>query len=109
MRRIKHSAFTLAELMVLIAILTVLFAAFAPVFTARYNNASSDYVWSFVQDDENGNAYSDVVNKSLPAESFLGLTPTSASDITSKYAPYSKFVIRASNALSSGKKQAQIP
>ncbi len=104
----KQKAFTLAELMVLIAILTVLFAAFAPVFTTRYNNASIDDVWSFVQDDVNGDAYSDVLNKALPSEFFIGLTPTKASDITSTYAPYSKLVIRGSNSLTSGKKQAQM-
>lgn len=108
--KLKYKAFTLAELMILIAILTVLFAAFAPVFTVRYNNASSDYVWSFIQEDTQYDSYSDVLNKSLPAEFFVGITPTRANEISDSnyYAPYSKLVIRASNVLSSGTKQAQM-
>ena len=106
MKIIKYKAFTLSELMVLMAILTVLFAAFAPVFTVRYNNASSDYVWSFVQDDTNGNAYTDELNKSLLAESFIGISPMKPTDITSKYAPYSKLIIRGSDSLANP--QAQI-
>ena len=100
MKIFKYKAFTLSELMVLMAILTILFAAFAPVFTVRYNNASSDYVWSFVQDDTNGNAYTDELNKTLLAQSFIGISPTRPSDVFSRYAPYSKLIIRGSSLLS---------
>ncbi|MBR1425155.1 tail fiber domain-containing protein [bacterium] len=108
MKLSKNKAFTIAELLVMISILTVLFAAFAPVFTVRYNNASSEEVWKFIQEDTQHDAYSDEVNKSLPAESFIGVTPTKANDISGIYAPYSKVIIRSSNALSSSKRQAQI-
>ena len=48
----KFKAFTLAELMIMLSVLTVLLAAFAPVFTVRYNNASSSEIWNEVPDDE---------------------------------------------------------
>lgn len=109
----KYKAFTLAELMVLLSVLTVLLAAFAPVFTVRYNNASADNVWSFVTSDDNFDAYTDPVNKLLTAQSFIGLTPSGKTDVANlltynSNTLYSKLVLRASDRLSSGEKQKQI-
>lgn len=109
----KYKAFTLAELMVLLSVLTVLLAAFAPVFTVRYNNASSDNVWSFVTSDDNYDSYTDPVNKLLTAQSFIGLTPSGKTDVANlltynSNTLYSKLVLRASDRLSSGEKQKQI-
>ena len=46
----KRKGFTLAEVMVLLATLTVLMAAFAPVFTRRYTATSLDDVWTLFQE-----------------------------------------------------------
>ena len=111
----KLNAFTLAEVMILLLTLSILMAAFAPVFTRRYNNASSDDVWAFVASDDNENAYFDVVNKSYTSQAFIGLTPTGDYDVKrmssdgSDNVLYSKLVIAAGDSVKPGnKKQNQI-
>ncbi len=79
----KYMAFTLAELMVMLSVLTVLLAAFAPIFTVRYNNASAENVWSFVTSDDNNDAYMDPINKLLTAQSFIGMQPAGKTDVAS--------------------------
>ncbi len=105
MRYNKYNAFTLAEVMILLLTLSILLAAFSPVFTRRYNNITSDEVWSFVAGDSNYDAYNDAVNKTFTAQSFIGLTPAnkgavatmSQNNDTVKKTLYSKLVIAASN------------
>ena len=109
----KYMAFTLAELMVMLSVLTVLLAAFAPIFTVRYNNASAENVWSFVTSDDNNDAYMDPINKLLTAQSFIGMQPAGKTDVASSVSYnsnvlYSKLVIRASNRLTGGEKQKQM-
>ena len=77
----KRKGFTLAEVMVLLATLTVLMAAFAPVFTRRYTATSLDDVWTFVPGDAQNDAYYDASNKKYTAQAFIGLTPVSKSDV----------------------------
>lgn len=101
----KFSAFTLAEVMILLLTLSILIAAFSPIFTRRYNNITSDEVWSFVAGDSNYDAYNDTVNKSFTAQSFIGLTPANKGAVvamsTNNDSPaqtiYSKLIIGASN------------
>lgn len=108
----KYKGFTLSELMIMLAVLTVLLAAFAPVFTVRYNNATSENVWAFVQDDEEQDAYTDQVNKVMPAQLFVGITPANMSEVVLKAVSdgsntlYSKFVIRPTDQLT-GTERAQ--
>ena len=113
----KLKAFTLAELMILLLTLSILMAAFAPVFTRRYNNASADDVWAFVSGDDNEDAYFDTVNKSHTAQAFIGLTPADESAVKAMSSDnsgnvlYSKLVIAAGddvNISGSKKKQNQI-
>ena len=109
----KYMAFTLAELMVMLSVLTVLLAAFAPIFTVRYNNASAENVWSFVTSDDNNDAYMDPINKLLTAQSFIGMQPAGKTDVASSVSYnsnvlYSKLVIRASDRLTGGEKQKQM-
>lgn len=112
----KFKGFTLSELMVMLAVLTVLLAAFAPVFTARYKNASSSEIWSFVPDDDEDDAYTDQVNHAIAGQVFIGITPVSGLDVlraikddTGK-SLYSKVVIRPTESLSgsSDRRQKQI-
>lgn len=91
----KYKAFTIAELMIILSLLTIIMAAFAPVFTVRYNNASTENVWTFVPNDDQYDAYYDQQNKSMTAQAFVGVTPSNKADIA-RYAPYAKLVIRPS-------------
>lgn len=94
MKQKKYKAFTLAELLILMSVLAVLMAAFAPIYTSRYRSAAIDSVWSYAPgEQQNGrNIYSDAPNKMLLQQSYIGVTPT-ADDI--KALPYSKLVIRS--------------
>lgn len=108
----KYKGFTVAELMIMLAVLTVLLAAFAPVFTVRYKNALSDTVWNYVPNDDNYDAYADNVNKALPAQLFIGLQPGGKSEAESMVSNgsnvlYSKLIIAASNKLNIPKNERQ--
>ena len=92
----KFSAFTLAELLVIMAVLAVLMAAFAPVFTSRYTNMAAGSVWSAVPGDNNGHIYFDEPNKLLSQQAFLGITPEDSEIAKSEFQPYSKLIIRTS-------------
>lgn len=101
----KFKAFTLSELMIMLSVLTVLLAAFAPVFTVRYNNASSSEIWNEVPDDEERDVYTDQTNKVVAAQSFIGITPSSSTDVLkaikdeNNHMLYSKVVIRPTESL----------
>jgi len=105
MKYIKFRAFTLAEVMILLLTLSILMAAFAPVFTRRYSNASTDDVWAFVSGDDEGNAYFDTPNKNYTAQAFIGLTPVDGAAVrtfssdASNNVLYSKIVVGASDRL----------
>ena len=91
----KYKAFTLAELMVIMAVLTVLMAAFSPIFTAKYRMAA-DSVWTMLSSSSYGDIVSDAPNKALLQESFIGITPISGDEIRSNtYFPFSKVNIRS--------------
>lgn len=110
----KRKGFTLAEVMVLLATLTVLMAAFAPIFTRRYTAGGIDDVWSYVPGDNEYDAYYDSLSKKQTAQAFIGITPTNSLDVQNAVKDgnnnilYSKLVIRASDNLSVGKPQNQI-
>lgn len=114
----KYMGFTLAEVMIIMAVLAVLLAAFAPVFTVRYKNASLDSIWTKVNNDDNNDIYNNQLSDILPAQAFIGMQPGNETDVY-KYLRgegstnlYSKLVIRASNKLDAlsfgGEKQKQM-
>ena len=112
----KHIGFTLAELMVMLAVLTVLLAAFAPVFTVRYKNSAAESVWSFVKGDDEFDIYSNPLSDVLTSQLFIGMQPTDKADVSNYLKAgsnvlYSKLVIRATNKLGlsfGSEKQKQI-
>lgn len=112
----KHIGFTLAELMVILAVLTVLLAAFAPVFTVRYKNSAAESVWSFVKGDDEFDIYSNPLSDVLTSQLFIGMQPTDKTDVNNYIKSgnnvlHSKLVIRASNKLGisfGSEKQKQI-
>ena len=81
MRFNKLKAFTLAEVMILLLTLSILMAAFAPVFTRRADNYSADEVWTFVPGDDNNDAYFDVPSKTHTAQAFVGISPANKLDV----------------------------
>lgn len=50
----KKYAFSLTELLIVLVVLAVLFAALAPILTTRHNGASvsTENIWNYVNDDE---------------------------------------------------------
>lgn len=95
MRMRKIKAFTLAELLIIMAVLAVLMAAFAPMFTSRYTNIATGAVWRKVPADNNGHIYSDAPNKFLLQPSFIGISPQTPEEAKNNYKPYSKVIINS--------------
>lgn len=92
----KKHAFTLAEVMVVLLVLTILFAAFAPFITKRRSRGKTElWLWAsrnylagpmdtFYQP---GNGYNGGI--------YFGATPDSENDIKMSYLPLSKMTIRS--------------
>ena len=112
----KLKAFTLAEVMILLLTLSVLLAAFAPIFTKRVVDVSIDDVWNFVPTDNDKDAYYDDVNRLSTSQAFIGLTPLDKADVGTKSRvgdagdpAYSKLVIAASDKLGTGMSTTKQP
>jgi Tfp pilus assembly protein PilE len=97
----KINAFTLLEIMVILLTLSILMAAFSPIFTKRYSDGARDEVWTYILANSNGDSYYDATNKTYPAQAFIGLTPSNKLDVSKfsqneeKESIYSKLVIGA--------------
>ena len=103
-----HKAFTLAELMVIMAVLTVILAAVAPIFTSRYTNAAFDNVWSTVGASWNNDIYADAPGRFMMQQSLIGITPIDMEDIRRTYLPLSKVIVRSADKVGGNKQQKQI-
>ena len=101
-------AFTLAELMVIMAVMTVVLAAVAPIFTSRYSNMSADTVWGTVGASNMNDIYTDAPIRSMMNEVIIGATPADMEDIRRHYQPYSKVIIRSSDRVNGNIRQKQI-
>lgn len=104
----KKTAFTLAELMVIMSVMTVIIAAVAPIFTSRLTNVSFDSVWSTVGASNMNDIYTDASIRSMMQETLIGITPINMDDVRKTYQPYSKLIIRSSHKISGSKPQKQI-
>ncbi len=106
----KKQAFTLAEIMIVLLILTILFAAFAPLITKRrvMSNRSKYAVWSYADLTNTMNAYYDPGSANLTGELFFGATPSDKSSINTTFLPLSKVVIRSGPVTSNNKIQRQV-
>ena len=94
----KKCAFSLTELLIVIVVLAVLFAALAPIITKRRNGSSitNESVWNYVNDDEQQrDAYFDPGVATWPSTAYIGLDPNRLSNTS----PISKVVIKASQTL----------
>lgn len=108
--RDKKHAFTLAEIMIVMLILTILFAAFAPFITKRrvVTNRSKYAVWSYKDTTNTLDAFYDPGSQDYTGTLFFGTTPDSKADVISTYLPISRVVIRSGPVTSESKLQRQI-
>lgn len=94
----KKHAFTLAEVMIVLLILTILFAAMAPFITKRKKSSSAfQELWFWSSRNYLAgpmNAYYNP-NEDHLGGIFIGTTPDSDIDIKSSYTPLSKLVVRS--------------
>lgn len=109
----KKKAFTIAEIMVVLLILTIIFAAFAPLMTKRRLMSTSNryMVWtwgsgSYSQGPMDAYYYSGDPN--YTGEAFFGLTPENKGAINSTFLPLSRVVIRSGPVNSTSNVQRQI-
>lgn len=108
--RDKKHAFTLAEIMIVMLILTILFAAFAPLITKRrvVSNRSKYAVWSFKDTTNTLDAFYDPGTQEYTGTLFFGTTPDSKADVLSTYLPVSRVVVRSGAVTSENQLQRQI-
>lgn len=112
MRNYKRnkSAYTIAEVMIVLLILTVIFAAFAPIITKRKLSSykSSNAIWTKYNETKGFDAYFDPSNTRNTGTAFFGVKPDSHGAVTSTLTPLSRVVIRSGPVTSGNKLQRQI-
>ncbi len=87
-------AFTLAEIMIVVLILTIIFAVMAPILTKKMTRSTTN-VWNWVRPLAQLNASYYQADGKKTAQAFFGITPgTTASEV---FEPYSKVIIRSDN------------
>ena len=91
-KRLK--AFSLTELLIVLVIVAVLFAALAPIFSKRRDGGSSanEPVWMYVKQDDQEDAFYDSGVPAYTSAALVGLEPN---DIAVNMAPYSKVYVKA--------------
>ncbi len=89
--------YTLAEIMIVLLVLTIIFAAFAPFFTKRSMTSSKGKYAVWTYDDKAGemNAYTYPGDDNLHGQMFFGMSPMSKDAVETEFNPLSKLVIRA--------------
>ena len=105
----KKHAFSLTELLIVMVVIAVLFAALAPIVTKRRNGASvsSENIWNYVNDDEqNRDIYYDSGVPRWSSTAYIGVRPSSLGSSS----PRAKVVINASRSImaNDNKPQRQI-
>ena len=102
-------AFTLAEVMIVLLVLTVLFAACAPLITKRKKSNKVE-IWQWSSRDSFRGPMDSFYNSSADNRGtvFFGLTPENEDDINDIYAPYAKVIIRSGPVSSNSTIQRQM-
>lgn len=91
----KKQAYSLAEIMTVMLVLTVIFAAFAPFMTKRrVATRNVDTPW-VLTDQQSYDAQTDPGNNTNRNQMFFGITPKSGDEVESQYQPFAKLVIRS--------------
>ncbi len=73
-----HKAFSLTELLIVLVVVALLFAALAPILTKRHvsENAATESIWNFVPGDGERNVYFDPGNESWTSSIYMGMVPS---------------------------------
>ncbi len=103
----KKHAYTLAEIMLVLLVLSIIFAACAPFFTKRAVKTATGAVWESDRQNTTLNAFSFSGSPDHRSQFFFGMTPATEDDIKTAYSPFSKLVIRSGPVISD-KVQRQI-
>lgn len=110
MRYINRLAFSLTELLIVLVIISVLFAAMAPIVTKR-RVASGDWaqesVWNYVTGDSYMDAYFNPGVDSWSSIAFIGLDPDLSGITNEDKTSGGKVTIRANDSVSSPQRQIQ--
>lgn len=103
----KFKAFSLTELLIVLVIVAVLFAALAPIITKRFNGSevNLESVWRFT-DGNTHDAYYDSEVPTLTSAAFVGLTKAGIEKVY-KEKHYSKVVLKAVEINDSGNEYPQ--
>lgn len=106
MKLYKKYAFSLTELLIVLVILAVVFAAIAPIMTKRRSGSgvSNESVWNYVANDDMKDAFYDPGVADKTSSLYIGLNPRFLS--SSEIVEGGKVVIRASS-LPSPQRQIQ--
>ena len=72
-----HKAFSLTELIIVLVIIAVLFAAMAPIITKRHiaDTAGVENIWNFVNNDTERDAYFDPGSEEWTSSIYVGMNP----------------------------------
>lgn len=78
-----HKAFSLTELIIVLVIIALLFAAMAPIITKRHisDTAGVENIWNFVNNDTERNAYFDPGYEGWTSSLYVGMFPKDPNDI----------------------------
>ncbi len=103
-------AYTIAEMMIVLLVLTIIFAAFAPIITKRRLSSykSSNAIWNKHNETTAFDAYYVPDDSKYTGALFFGLKPDDHGTITSTLRPFSRVVIRSGPVTSGNKLQRQI-
>lgn len=87
----KKQAFSLTELLIVLVVIAILFAAMAPIVTKRRNGAdiANESVWNYVNDDDQMDAFYDPGMRTWTSTAVFGFTPSKLES------PYAKTIIKA--------------
>lgn len=79
-------AFSLTELLIVLVIVALLFAALAPILTKRHISETheAESIWNFVTGDPEKNAYFDPGNENWTSSVYMGYVPTTANNNAGK-------------------------
>ena len=92
---IFKKAFSLTELLIVLVVVAVLFAAMIPMATKRNRGQTSanEPVWMFVKDDPEKSAFYDPGSSAITSAAYIGFKPETSE--LSSLKPFSKVVVRA--------------
>lgn len=91
---IFKKAFSLTELLIVLVIIAILFAAMAPIISKRRSGETyaNEQVWTFVNGDDQKDAFYDSGVSALTSTAYMGLDP---SELNGNYQPWAKVVLKA--------------